>query len=377
MIWVNKRLRIQKSIITRVVRKLQSTGTLTVQVGLEVSPETILGRSSVSAGFRSMNLSKELSVSPSEAKKYLQRAVGQNIYKGELLAYKPGFLFLSKKLITAPTDGVLESYNPATGDLLIKFIPHQVSLTASVFGVVEAVDNTKGEVTIKTQASEIYGVLGTGRTREGILKVIGGQGDLVDKGKIKPDLGGKIIVGGGLVYGGALEQAVSSGVKGIISGGINAADYKGMSGGRLLPVSKVGTDIGIGVLISEGFGSIPIGDDIFDVLKKFDGQFVILDGNRGVLTLPSCESDCMVKIKSTALPQDSLLKSNREVSGVTLSLHDRVRVVGLSFMGEQGEVIAIDSAVTLLPSGISTYLLTIQTKSRKFKVPYNNIEVLD
>ena len=54
----------------------------------------------------------------------------------------------------------------------------------------------------------------------------------------------------------------------------------------------------------------------------------------------------------------------------------RVRVEGTSFIGEQGTVLAIDQKLTLLESGAKDYLATVETKSRKLKVPVNNLEIL-
>jgi len=54
----------------------------------------------------------------------------------------------------------------------------------------------------------------------------------------------------------------------------------------------------------------------------------------------------------------------------------RVRVVGNSYLGEQGKVLAIDQAETLLPSGIKAFLLTLETATRKIKVPVANCEVI-
>jgi len=101
-------VRVEKDIITRVKRTLAGKGLLLVAVGQEVTPDELLGSAEVSAGFRIMNLSSLLSVSPADVEKYLARKLGQKIYKGELLASKTNWLFPGKKIITSPTDGVLD-----------------------------------------------------------------------------------------------------------------------------------------------------------------------------------------------------------------------------------------------------------------------------
>ena len=55
----------------------------------------------------------------------------------------------------------------------------------------------------------------------------------------------------------------------------------------------------------------------------------------------------------------------------------RVRIIGNAFAGEQGQIVGIDGTETLLPSGIRTFLATVETKRRKISLPVANFEVID
>ncbi|TSC65551.1 MAG: Uncharacterized protein CEO21_385 [Microgenomates group bacterium Gr01-1014_80] len=369
---VNSRIRIAPDKITTVRRVLRGDGQILVSAGQEVSPSDVIGRSILSAGFRTINLAEALSVSPGESKKYLQRSLGKPIFKGELLAFKKGGLFGGKKLVIAPTDGILELFSEKTGTLKLKILPHQIDLAAAVFGKVLNVDHIKKEVMIKTQATQIYGVMGSGRLREGNLKFLGGRGDLIDQEKILPQFSDKILVGGGLIYTQALNKAVALGINGIISGGVNAEDYKSMAGGHLKE-NKPDSDVGIGILVTEGFGSIPIGLDLFDLLKGFEDKFVILEGNKRRLSLPAFSEDCLVKIRQTELVEEI---DGAPVSTDELKLNKRVRVIGDPYLGEVGKLVSIDQGLTRLPSQIITLMVTIETASRKISVPYTNVEII-
>jgi hypothetical protein len=374
----NRRIRVIPSVITYVTRTLQGHGRITVSVGQQVTPEDIIGKSTISAGFRNINLAKVLNCSGPECKKYLQRPLGQTIYKGELLALKPGSLFSQKKMLLAPTDGRIDSYDDKTGQLRLSFLPHDKDLAAAVFGIVSKVDNLKGEAVIKTQVTEIYGLFGTGKSREGALKVLGQRGDLLGKSILRDDLAGQIVAGGALIYSDAIAAAVSKGIFGLITGGVNAADYRSMAGGRLTFPQKFGTDIGIGLLVCEGFGSVPLGEDIFNILLEYNGRFAILEGNKGRLLLPTCEADCMATITKTELPriEADLVNALSEVQAVDLKLGQVVRVISSPFLGEQGQIISIDAKPTTIPTGIIVNLVTIQSKTRKLKVPYTNLEII-
>lgn len=372
------RSRIERDIITRVSRNLKGRGRLNVSIGQEVSPDDILGSCQVPSGFRTINLSLLLSVSPKEASKYLKRAIGQRIYKGELLALREAGLLHGKKVVTAPTDGVLDFLNSDTGELKMTFLPKKLDLPAAVYGVIENIDSLHGQVVIRTQATKIYGMFGTGRSCDGILQILGGGQDLIRKSMISPKFSDHILLGGSLIYKEAISAAISVSISGIITGGLNAQDYRGMAGGRLVFPRKLDTDVGITMVVCEGFGSVPIGIDIYQTLLKYEGKFIFIDGNQAEISLPSFESDSMLRVRSTKLspPEAAPGANDSRKENVEIMVGNMVRVTGSSFMGEQGKILRIDHSKSLLPSKISTYLLTIETKRRKIQVPYTNVEVL-
>lgn len=373
--FANFQLRVHSNVVIRVRRFLRGKGGLNVAVGQVVSPDEIIGNATISSGFRTLNLSQLLSVAPAEVERYLNRKVGQRIYKGELLAFKKGSLLGGQKVVTSPTDGVLDFLNPKTGELRMSFLPKQADLPAGVYGIVEQVDSRRGFVVIRTQASTIHGRFGSGRPRDGILHILNKKDSLITNSSITAKYDEHVLVGGSLFFKDAISAAISSGVSGIITGGINAKDYKAMGGGRLIFPRKLETDIGVSIVVCEGFGSIPIGDDIFGILSEYQGRFVSIDGNRAQILLPSFQSSSLTKVKNTRLP--NLPEEGAvEEKEVEVKIGLKVRVVGNSYPGEQGEIIAINQSPTLLPSGIRTYLVTIAGVRRKIQVPVANIEVI-
>ena len=102
-------VRVEKDVVKRVIRKLKGKGQLNINVGQEVTPADIIGTSTVSAGFRTLNLAGSLGVAGPEAGKYLTRKIGQRIYQGELLAFKKNLLFGKKgvnKLTNVAISGI-------------------------------------------------------------------------------------------------------------------------------------------------------------------------------------------------------------------------------------------------------------------------------
>lgn len=371
---VNLRERVRVNSIIRIKRSLEGLGSLSITQGQELKPHDILGKYRLSAGFVTIKLAKLLSASPEEGTNFLQRKIGEKIYKGELLALKQGLF--GKKVVTAPTDGIIDEYIPETGELLLKYLPKEVSLTAGVIGIAEEVNKQIGEVVIKTVATEIFGVVGSGKGRSGILEIIDGKDHLTNEPQLNERMKGHIIVAGALIYKDALQRAIEFGISGIVSGGINADDFLSISGG-IDPSTRLGTDVGISFLATEGFGAIPLGDDIFRLLTAYQGKFVFLTGNSSKLILPSLDPDIIILLKKVSLPPLSRTPERQpEVKTHELKLGSKVRVIWQPYMGSQGIVKQIDQTATSLSSGISTYLVTVETPQQKLRVPYPNIELI-
>lgn len=369
----NRRTRILFNRVIHIRRNLVGKGKILVSKNEEIEPHDILGKATLTAGFLVINLAKKLGVSSQECLKYLQRPVGKTIFKGELLAFKKGIL--NKKFITAPTDGLIENLDPQTGELRIEFLPKEIPLTSGVVGIVDDIDQKNGQVLVKTLATEVYGVFGSGKERSGVLNVLGARMDLLHASKIVDSLKQHIVVAGALIYGEALRKAAGLGVYGIISGGLNVSDYKSIIN-TLDPRSRIGSDVGLSIFATEGFGPLPIGEDIYNLLKSFHSKFVMIHGNTTKLLLPSADPDSILALRKTSLP---ILKSPQIAPELTLSevnIGMKARIIWPPFMGSVGKVVGIDKSVTTLESGVSTHLLTIETPSRKIKVPYTNIELI-
>ncbi len=354
-------------------RRLKGPGRILAQKNTDVSPHDVLGHYKMAVGFTKIDLSKELGVGPAEIVKYVKKTVGQTVYKGELVAIKKGMFGTVD--VTAPTDGILDSIDIKTGEVGFKLIPKEIDLTSGVFGVVDSVDQVKGEIIIKSMMTEIYGIYGSGIEKEGFINVLSGSGKLTPVGSITPAHRGQIIVAGSLVMEDAIKKALNCGVLGIICGGLNMKDYLSMAM-SLNPFKRVGTEIGLSVVATEGFGILPMGEDLYELLEKYSGRFGIIQGNLGRVLLPSDDPNSILFCRKVGLPAVAPMGVRPELSIEEIKIGAKVRVIEPPFMGAQGEVVAIDGSPTKLASGISTYLITIATKARKMKTPYSNIEII-
>lgn len=374
---INARPRVSHNVILHVRRTLTGSSVkILVEVGQEVKPADIIAEGQTSGGFRSLPLAEELKVEAKEVPLYLRRQTGQMIYKGELLAFREGFLGFRKKEIISPVDGVLEYFDQDQGNLRIKLLPQRKQLASGVYGVVDRVSRSLGIVVIRTMADLIFGLCGSGQERGGMIRVAGLGSSLVSARQVGSDFAGQIIVGGSLVTKDALEKAIELRAGGFITGGINAGDYRKISGGKDALSRARWADIGLSVLVTEGFGSAVLGDDIQQVLKRHEGQFALINGNQARVVLPSANADSMIYIRKTNLLETALAGCAPAVAVTELKVGMTARVVSAPFFGHQGIVRSIDRAQTKLPSGVVTYMVIVDTPLRKMRVPYLNIEAI-
>lgn len=375
-IFINSRIRIQKNQVVQIERSLPTAiGKINVKTGDEVAPDFILAEGKKSSGFGTINLAEELGVDPKEGLKYLRREMGRNIFKDELLAEKEGVMGLNKKIILSPTDGILDYYDPEAGRLKIKLFPKTVKLACGVWGIIEEVDEGRGIVIIKTMASLIYGVMGSGKEREGTLNVLGSKEVLVGSRQLEATMRGQVIIGGEIIFADGLEKAIEMGIVGIVSGGINAKDYKGMVGGYNIS-RRQWSDVGLSLVITEGFGSVHMGDDIFSLFSQNHGKFSIIDGNRNKIILPVDDNGCMADIRRTKLPKKIFVEALPAQNSTKLEIGQRIRIISEDYLGTQGVIEAIDKTPSKLSSGACTIMVTIDCGSRKIRSAYQNLEII-
>ncbi len=368
----NIRPRVFENRLAHIRRSLLGEGKLLVVKNQEVVPQDILGSFHLSSGFSTVKLAQRLGIAPRDGLKYLVRPVGSSIFKGELLAAKKGLF--GQKVVVAPTDGIIEEYFSDRGELRMKFLPKNVQLTSGVFGIIDDVSPKTGEVLIRTVVTEVFGIVGSGKQRGGILQILRG-GNLTGSTAITAQMSQHVLVTGSLIYSGALKKAIKIGVNGVITGGINAADYLSIAG-SLDPAKNLGSEIGLSLIVAEGFGPIPIGDDISNQLKNHEGRFVFINGNEGRLLLPSGSSDSILLLRKSALPITKSPSKSAEVQMGEIRVGSRVRIIRSPFMGAQGKVLSIDALPTVIESKLPVVLITVETTSRKLKVPYTNIELI-
>ena len=344
-------IRVQDNIKTDIERKFPGPTKATIKRGDSVEPDDIIGHSEVSAGQRLVKVASILGIKTSEVEKCLLRKLGDSIYKGEIIARKRGFLG-GKKDLTSPTDGIINEIDK-NGDLIVKFLPTPVRVIAGAKGIVAEVG--EGSVKIASTVDKLTAFAGSGKLREGIIKVVAKASEFILPASINTSCQDKIIAGGALVERAAVEKAVTIGVRGIVTGGINWRDFLTFG---------IGSDIGLTILITEGFGNSPMGADVYGFLERTQERFAFISGEEKSLVIPTAQ-------ESTAQ------KSQDNQSWMVLKKGQRVRFYDPERKDFIASVLEISKEPKLLNSGFSAVTAEVKFDSGEtFEVAAANLEVV-
>ncbi|MCH7541526.1 hypothetical protein IH981_01980 [Patescibacteria group bacterium] len=322
-----------------------------VRVGANVAETDIIAHCEISAGRRLVKIAHNLGVSGKDVGKYLTRKIGDSIYEGEIIARRKGFVGIGKKEIKSPVDGLISEID-VRGDLILKFLPKPIRLIAGAGGQIKEISDNK--ISIDTIATKIHGFVSSGKLREGIISVIGSPKEFIIPSSLKPDVNEKILVGGALLEKSALEKAVTLGVAGIIVGGMNYRDFENLTSGG---------DVGTSVMVTEGFGTAPLGDDIWQLLKKKEGRLGFISGEENALLIPEVGEDQKQTVSTSTWRE--------------LRVGDRVLVLRKGTSNLLGEVKELPGE-QIINSGILTEVALVSfSPKEQILFPVANLEIIE
>jgi hypothetical protein len=225
-----------------------------------------------------MNIANRLSCEPKEVAELMKKQVGDVVKKGETLAVSKGFFGLMKTLVPAPRDGKIESISDKTGQLFIREPAIPVQIDAYLDGVVSEVIEREG-VVVRAFGTYIQGIFGIGGETTGeLVFVVDSPDQPMQPEKITAEHRGKILIGGSYVTIPCIQAAVKAGAAGIIVGGIDDYDLRAWLGYDLGVAITGQEELGLTLVVTEGFGRIEMAHKTFDLLKKHQGRKASISG---------------------------------------------------------------------------------------------------
>lgn len=271
-------LRVTEHARVRRERRLPLRGQVLVEAGAAVGPGTVVARTELPGNVQTVNLAGRLGVDPARAVAALVTPIGTAVKPGDRLARASSLFGMVTNVVEAPVAGVIESVSPVTGQLLLREPPIPVEVNAYVAGTVAEVLPGEG-VVVEAEGAFLQGIFGVGGETFGELDVaVAGPGDELRPGDLRAEHRGRIVVGGAWVSHDTLQWARELGVAAVVVGGFDDADLRRLLG-RDLGVAITGSeDLGLTLVITEGFGRIPMAARTWRLLEGLRGALASASG---------------------------------------------------------------------------------------------------
>lgn len=352
-------------------RRLPLKGEVLVDKGTDVSPEKIVARTHLPGNVQMVNVANLLNVDAQDVPGFMLIDIGKNVSKDDLLAETKGLFGLFKSEVKSPVDGVVESVSSVTGQVVIREAPVPVEVDAYMNGNVSEIMDKEG-VVITSNAVFIQGIFGMGGENRGNLRVlVNDREDELNEEMITADMKGSVIVGGSYISLKAFKKAISVGVSAVVVGGFNYHDLKEILGYTLGVAITGSEDIGTSLILTEGYGKIPMGSRSFDILKKHDGNFTSVNGatqiRAGVI-----RPEIVIPINNVD-DLDSDVKKNE--MGITEG--SLVRVIRSPYFGQIGTVKALPHELHKMESETMVRVAEVEINDQKFVIPRANLEMVE
>ena len=282
-------------------------------------------------------------------------------------------LFKSQAL--SPIDGTIESVSDVTGQVILREPPIPVEVKAYTDGTVTEVLPNEG-VTVETYGTYIQGIFGIGGETIGNLTVVAASSsDALTAEQVQSEHRDNILVGGSLVTTDAIQKAIQNGVKGIIAGGIDDADLRELLGYELGVAITGSEEIGITLVITEGFGSIAMAEQTFRLLKAREGMQTSINGAtqiRAGVVRPEILIPFVPDAEGTT--SDTV---DSEKEGI-LEVGSSVRIIREPYFGRLGRVTELPVELQNLETEAQVRVLRVELESgEQTTLPRANVETIE
>tara|TARA_B100000965_G_scaffold390220_1_gene396814 strand:+ start:1023 stop:2147 length:1125 start_codon:yes stop_codon:yes gene_type:complete len=364
-------LKVLKKTLFKKERILPLKGEVLVGKGDLLSPDTVIASTNLPGNVQMLKVNNILNIEPRDVIDCLVVKEGDEVKKGDMIAETPGVFGMFKSSVDSPVDGTIESISESTGRVVVREAPIPVEVDAYVSGTVDEVIEKEG-IILRSDAAFIQGIFGIAGEKRGELALVSNSAsEELTAGQITKDMAGKILIGGSFLSLEAYKKAMDCKVAGIVVGGFNYYDLKAVLGYDL-GVAITGTEkLPTALIVTEGYGSIPMSDATFNLLKSNDGNEASVNGatqiRAGVI-----RPEIVIPIKGATDTEDSLSK---EPEGIQEG--STVRVIRSPNFGKIGTVTSLPSELNKMESETMVRVAEISIDGKNTLIPRANLEMVE
>ncbi len=343
-------------------RRLPVRGEVSAAAGSRLDPLDVIARAIPPRARRAVSLTRVLGVREKDVPRRLQKQVGDTVEAREIIISKPINFGLQQLVYRAPGAGTIVAIKGSWMVIDLDGLP--VDLKALYRGTVVSVTPRLGAV-VEAQGGLVQGIWGSGREGYGVIRVVTKTtSDVLEAEPLTVDMRGAILIAGAGLTEEALHKAESIHAAGLVSGSVPAS---------LRPLILKSE---LPVIITEGFGQIPMASPIFELLSSMNGQEAAMNGAmqmRGGAYRP----EVFIPLQARMADRGTM----RESPPLRVESGARVRVVREPHMGRvgilPGELLvkwSADESGVRMPS-VEVELQDSEGTERVI-IPWNNLELL-
>jgi hypothetical protein len=364
-------LLVTRRVLVRKRRILPLKGEVLVKAGDAVGPDDVVAETRLPGDAQLVNVAGQLGVAPEEVPDCMLKKEGDTVAEGEVVARAKSFFGLMKSAAKANMTGTIENVSSVTGQVLLRGAPLPVQVKAYLAGTVAEVLPGEGCV-VEAWGSFVQGIFGIGGETHGAIRVVATDpGEVLTEEKIDAACAGKVLVGGGRVTAAALKKAIAVNARGVVAGGFDDRDLIDLLGYDLGVAITGAEEIGITLIVTEGFGEIAMAGKTFDLLRSLEGREASINGatqiRAGVI-----RPELVVPIAGAEADADA----RGPVQG--LDVGSPVRVIRQPYFGLLGTVTALPPELRVLESGSKARVLEVAfPDGRRAIIPRANVEMLE
>jgi hypothetical protein len=356
-------------------RRLPLTGEVLVKKGDRVTAEQVVARTELPGNVQPIKAASILGQHQQDLLEYMLKKEGDPVKKDEIIATAKSFFGLFKSHCFSPCDGSIESISTVTGQVIIREPPIPVEVEAYIDGTVTEIIPNEG-VIVETEGAFIQGIFGIGGEIHGQIQMAASTAEEeLTLEHLQGDVAGKVLVGGSLVTHAVLKRAAELGVHAIVVGGLDALDLKAFMGEDLGVAITGSEELGITLVVTEGFGRMAMAGRTFELLSRFSGKKCSVNGAtqiRAGVMRPE------IVVSRTAEEAAGEITEKTHSMSAGLQVGSSVRVIRPPYFGGLGEVTDLPPALTKVESGASVRVLKVRFHDgTEATVPRANVEMIE
>jgi hypothetical protein len=338
--------------IIRRERQLPVPGTISARLNERVQATDVLAEAEVAPRHLFLDLERGLGIAEREVAKVLAHQPGDWVEAGEVLAGPVG---VARRTVRAPASGRLAAV--VGGRALFEVRSSTFSLRAGVPGMVVGTDGSRS-VTLEVSGALIQGKWGNGRQEYGVMRLVtSNPAERLISGQLDINLRGAILIAGILDHPAPFTLLTELTVRGLVLGSMSS---------DLIPLAQ---RMPFPILLTEGFGSLPMCTPAFNLLSSNAGREAAVDAR------PSDPNSMQRPEIIIPLPAGRTADVPDEV--IPLAKGARVRVLRPPHQSAVGTVRDLPARAADLPSGLLARAAMVELDGVGVKtVPIANLEVL-